>query len=289
MAFEHPGKHLTAAQQKYLLALYRLQITGVRQVDVANELGVSKASTHKIIHDLMEEGYIMRRNRCEIYLSEQGQKLAEQLDDLYTTVTQYLLNNLELEGEQAQKEALDLALCMSPDFIDAFLRKIEDARTGRVVRSIEKQQLSEVLKEGIYQVPFQLLRQKEDKVSMGDKGFDHPCMLELRNGVCTLYLTLCDLTYRSVAGRILQGSLEHLWYYENGICKEAEITHQGCRIPVDQMQLQFDTHGNLRSGEINVRVRSSVGTFAMPESQARLKFNFRACKRLPDNEAGTTA
>ncbi len=46
-------ENLTATQEKYLLALYRLQITGVSQVEVAHELGVTEASTSKTIRDLI--------------------------------------------------------------------------------------------------------------------------------------------------------------------------------------------------------------------------------------------
>lgn len=278
-----PQDTLTVVQKKYLLALYRLQITGVSQVEIANELGVTKSSAHKIIHALMELGLIRRRNRCEIYLSKEGTDLAEKLDDQYTTVTEYLLSNLELEGETARREALMIALQMSPAFIEAFLNKIEGERIQYPSSREKNCSLSSLLKDGVYQLPFQLLRLYEDRVSMGDKGFAHPCYLKLQDGVGCLELNLCEMSCKSIAGRVLDGKLDHLWFYENGTYKEAKITDQVCYIPVNEMALGFDSHGNLRSGVMTVRVKSSVGIFAMPEAQARLKFNFRSCKLVETN------
>ena len=44
--------------------------------------------------------------------------------------------------------------------------------------------------------------------------------------------------------------------------------------------MKLDTHGNPRSGCLPVRVAASVGDSVMPESNARLIFNFRAMKKV---------
>lgn len=176
---EHQRKpepeNLTATQEKYLLALYRLQITGVTQMEVAKELGVTSVSTSKTIRELITKGFVNRDNHFCISLSSEGMALADALDDRYTTIVRYLADGLDMEEEQAAKEALELALHMSPEFSAALLRKIEeDAVQQYPLHYQDICPIADVLKDGVYELPFQLLRLKEDRVSMGNKGFPAP-------------------------------------------------------------------------------------------------------------------
>ena len=78
---------------------------------------------------------------------------------------------------------------------------------------------------------------------------------------------------------MLTGKLTQLRYYTESGYQEAQITEDLCNITLEQMELQLDTHGNPRGGCLPVKVRTSVGVGAMPESNARLIFNFRAMKK----------
>ncbi len=272
-------ENLTATQEKYLLALYRLQITGVSQVEVAHELGVTEASTSKTIRELITLGLVERKKSCGISLTVEGNLLAERLDDRYTTIMRYLMDGLDMDEDRAEQEALDITMQMSPEFSASFLRKIEQNTVRYPINYKDNCQLSKVLKDGVYEVPFQLLRLKEDRISMGDKGFLHPAVLELKDGVATVQLKLTELSCRSVVGRMLTGKLTQLRYYTESGYQEAQITEDLCNITLEQMELQLDTHGNPRGGCLPVKVRTSVGVGAMPESNARLIFNFRAMKK----------
>lgn len=278
--------NLTATQKKYLLALYRLQITGVSQMEVARELGVTSVSTSKTIRELVARGLVDRQTQFSVSLSEAGKLLAEQLDDQYTTIMRFLSSGMDLDEEAANKEALELALRMSPKFAGAFLRKIEEDSVQYPVNYQDLCPVASVLKEGVYELPFQLLRLQENKVSMGDKGFLHPCVLEVKDGMATIRLALNEMScrHKSVAGRPLTGKLTQLRYRVDGMYQEAQITEDSCQIVLEKLEMKLDTHGNPRSGCLPVRVATSVGVNVMPESNARLIFNFRAMKkRLPEH------
>lgn len=275
--------NLTATQEKYLLALYRLQITGVSQMEVARELGVTPVSTSKTMRELVEEGLVERKNQFSIQLSQEGQQLAERLDDRYTTIMWFLASGLDMEENLAEQEALELALAMSPEFSAAFLRKIEEDAVQYPVNYQDICTVAQVLREGRYTLPFQLLRLQEDKVSMGDKGFLHPCLLEVRDGRAELTLYLSDVSCRcrSVAGRPMVGRLTQLRYRVDGDYQEAQMEEARCCISLERLEMKLDTHGNPRSGCLPVRVATSVGVNVMPHSSARLILNFRAMKKLP--------
>lgn len=117
---------------------------------------------------------------------------------------------------------------------------------------------------------------------MGDKGFLHPCTLTVKNGTATVKLFLSEMScrHKSVAGRTLSGRLIQLRYRIDSAYQEASITEDSCQITLERLEMKLDTHGNPRSGCLPVRVAASVGDSVMPESNARLIFNFRAMKKV---------
>lgn len=273
-------QQLSVTQQKYLFTLYRLQITGVKQSELASEIGVSRPAANRVVQELLDLGLVMQQKQRKISLSQQGEAIAAQLDDQLTAIVQYLMADMEMDEDALSRQALDLALNMSAEYRAACLKKIEKHLCRKPLPQNGKAKLQDVWAFGTYQIPFQLLQQKEDTSSMGDSGFVHPCILQLNDTQSSVILTLCDLNCKSIAGRVLNGRLQQLWYNSGSEWVAAEVTDTECRIPTDGMQLMLDSHGTLRTGELQVRVRASVGAFAMPESYARLKFNFRAAKRI---------
>lgn len=271
---------LTVSQQKYLFTLYRLQITDVKQSDLAEEAGVSRPAINRVMQELMDMGLVVQRKQRKICLSERGERIAEALDDQLTAIVQYLAADMDMDETVAMRQSLDIALNMQPDYRAACLRKIDKQQCRKPLPQDGSVKLQDVLQPGTYRVPFQLLHLREDKTSMGDAGFTHPCTLELTAAGGALYLPLCDLKCVSQAGRALTGRLKTLYYNAGNDWQEADVSDTECRIPTEYMALTLDNHGTLRTGELQVKVRASVGPFAMPESCARLKFNFRTCKKL---------
>ena len=71
-------RKLTSAKIKYLSVLYELSRngTGVRSVDVARELNVSRPSVHSMMEKLRADGYIKKSSYGAAYLTERGENTA---------------------------------------------------------------------------------------------------------------------------------------------------------------------------------------------------------------------
>ena len=75
------GHSLTMANEDYLEAIYRIMTEGgmgagegVRSVDVAERLDVSKASVNKAISTLREAGYVEQTRYGRVMLTEEDRK-----------------------------------------------------------------------------------------------------------------------------------------------------------------------------------------------------------------------
>lgn len=118
---------LTPAQKKYLLTMYQLDSSIVRQVDVADKLGVTKASTHKVIHDLIDMGLVERYDRCSIALSEKGLFAAVSFHACYSAIVADLLRDLPPEKAcQQQQNALEAVLRMPLELVQEIVRSREN-------------------------------------------------------------------------------------------------------------------------------------------------------------------
>ncbi|MBR2595584.1 MAG: MarR family transcriptional regulator [Solobacterium sp.] len=71
-------RKLTSAKIRYLSVLYELSRdgTGVRSVDVARELNVSRPSVHSMMEKLRADGYIKKSSYGAAYLTERGKNTA---------------------------------------------------------------------------------------------------------------------------------------------------------------------------------------------------------------------
>lgn len=120
---------LTPAQKKYLLTLYQLDSSIVAQVDIANQLGVTKASTHKVIHDLIGLGLVERYDRCSIALPEKGLLAAVNLYDCCSVIVADLLRYLPPEKFCQQRQgALEAVLKMPLELVQELLHSLEEVK-----------------------------------------------------------------------------------------------------------------------------------------------------------------
>lgn len=107
---------MTAAELKYLIALDKLYdgIHGVKLVDVARELDVSKVSVHKAMEKLEETGHVARDPTGRVCVTELGNAaVREALVSVY-----YLADLLEhycwMNARDAYCEAVN-AVCAVSD------------------------------------------------------------------------------------------------------------------------------------------------------------------------------
>ncbi len=100
-------KRLTAIQIRYLLAIYQLNRRGsVRSSEIADSLGVSRPSTHRMLDQLMKADLITKDKYSSIDLTESSRKTMEQYYNGFLHISSSLHEGLDLSMDIAETGAL---------------------------------------------------------------------------------------------------------------------------------------------------------------------------------------
>ena len=93
--------------EDYLETIYLLckQNAFVRSVDIANELGYTKASVSRAMRILREEGLVTIAEDGQVKLTKSGQKTAMDIYDRHTLIRDFFRNELGVNDITAQKDA----------------------------------------------------------------------------------------------------------------------------------------------------------------------------------------
>ena len=108
------------SQENYLETIYILQKNKgtCRSVDIANELGFSKPSVSVAMKHLRENGYIEVMGDGNIRLLEPGRKIAEELFERHTIITECLIS-LGVPEAVAVEDACRIEHVISQESFDA--------------------------------------------------------------------------------------------------------------------------------------------------------------------------
>ncbi len=99
---------MSMSNEDYLEAIVMLGGTtkqAVRSVDVANRLGVSKASVNKAVNYLKDNGYVDQPFYGGITLTASGQKYGRAIYKRHRYLTTFLAKELGIAPETAEREA----------------------------------------------------------------------------------------------------------------------------------------------------------------------------------------
>ncbi len=113
-------KHgLTPAIEDYLEAIYLLDTEqkGVRSIDVATNLSVSKPSVNKAIHNLCLSGLATQAKYSLIHLTDKGREKAREVINRHCTIKEFLLNVLRVSEQTAEQEACLIEHAMSNETV----------------------------------------------------------------------------------------------------------------------------------------------------------------------------
>lgn len=122
---------LTRAGEDYLEAIYRLATDGgegdgsVRSVDVADQLGVSKASVNKALSMLKETGMVEQSRYGRVTLTPQGRKYAALVWRSHRALRMFLESDLGVEPEMADREACLMEHVLSEDTMERLIGYLE--------------------------------------------------------------------------------------------------------------------------------------------------------------------
>lgn len=98
---------LTFTMQNYLEAIYELSPNGdgVRVTDIADRLGVTKASTNSAMSSLSEKGLIVSEKYKEVFLTDDGLRIAKLTANKHHIIQQFLIKVLKVDADIADEDA----------------------------------------------------------------------------------------------------------------------------------------------------------------------------------------
>ncbi|OUO33679.1 metal-dependent transcriptional regulator [Olsenella sp. An293] len=126
----HEDHALTKASEDYLETIYRLSLEGagdgsVRSVDVAEQLGVSKASVNKALSTLKESGMVEQSRYGRVTLTERGREYAALVWRAHRAIRLFLESDLGVEAQRADEEACLMEHVLSEDTMGRLIAYLE--------------------------------------------------------------------------------------------------------------------------------------------------------------------
>jgi Mn-dependent DtxR family transcriptional regulator len=109
------------ASEDYLESIYRIMVdqdafeTGIRSVDVAEQLEVSKASVNKAIATLKDRGMVEQTRYGRVTLTEQGREYGKDVWHRHRTLRLFLTEELGVDSDTADDEACLMEHDLSED------------------------------------------------------------------------------------------------------------------------------------------------------------------------------
>lgn len=126
------GHDLSMASEDYLESIYRImsqndgmQNQGVRSVDVAEQLGVSKASVSKALSTLKDAGMIEQARYGRVTLTEEGKRYAKRVWRTHRMLRSFLHDELGVDEQVADEEACLLEHYLSAETTDRWCSYLE--------------------------------------------------------------------------------------------------------------------------------------------------------------------
>lgn len=119
------------ASEDYLESIYRIMKEqpednrSVRSVDVAEQLGVSKASVSKALSSLRQAGMVEQTRYGRVWLTEEGEAYARRVWRSHRVLRAFLSNELGVDSEVADEEACLIEHYLSEDTMNRWCDYLE--------------------------------------------------------------------------------------------------------------------------------------------------------------------
>jgi DtxR family Mn-dependent transcriptional regulator len=111
---------MTQSQEDYLEMVSFLSDEGaVRVTDIAARLGFSKPSVSAALKLLEERGLVSHARYGTVALTCEGQKLAASVRERHNLIKRFLVSNLHVSGETAEKDACKMEHILSDETINS--------------------------------------------------------------------------------------------------------------------------------------------------------------------------
>lgn len=114
-------KKLTESIEDYIETIYldfSKDNRGVRITDLAQAMGVSKASANDAVKKLKAMGYVEHERYGQIYLTEEGQEKGVQIYEKHCIITEFLEQVLQVSPAVAEHDACCIEHIISAETFD---------------------------------------------------------------------------------------------------------------------------------------------------------------------------
>lgn len=261
---------------RVLLSLVKEDSETCTVTGIAKTLGEEKYTVSRILTGLEKEGLLDRSDIRHPALTEEGRKVAQ----VYGEKIRITMNHLIYEGvdvENAKSDAYSWALYNTEQTMEVIRKGEEQYRVKYELRgkhAFSGAELCEKLKDGIYRFPFIIYREhvrNGSNLSMSNEGFEHPCILQVKNGKGTIQLRAVKMKRKSgVDGKIMSGRVKSMKYLEEGVFVNAETSGDILSFPASVLNFVNigEGIGQILHGSVCLKMTCSVGVIHMPESKA---------------------
>ena len=118
---------MTPSKENYLKIILELSSEeGIRSIDIANALGVSKASVSNMMNVLRDEGYVTKEKYGVVTLTESGKNVAVNIKRRYEVLKRFLHHVFGVEAGMAAEDACRMEHLISSETADCMERKLEE-------------------------------------------------------------------------------------------------------------------------------------------------------------------
>jgi Mn-dependent DtxR family transcriptional regulator len=111
---------ISKSLEEYVKVMYVLKMNKgeIRVTDIANSLGVSKASVNKAIKQLDTEKIVEYETYGEIKLTLEGERIAKKILEAYDITYLFLNEILQVDSQLAESEAKEMKNVLSDDTLN---------------------------------------------------------------------------------------------------------------------------------------------------------------------------
>ena len=243
---------------------------------ISRTLNASKQTISRIIIYLEKSGLVDRSNLRHPVLTDEGQRTAQNFAEKINLYLNYLTHK-GVNLQSAKKDAYLWALYNSDDTLNAIRRQEELYRVKHEMRDQYKftgSQFCRKLADGEYEIPFCIYREhihNGSNISMANQGFEHPCILSVKNGSGVIQLRSTPISAVSAStGKSMSGMVRSLKFFDNGNYIGAENSGSILSFPADTINFLNvgDGNGRMFHGTLLMKMQCNAGTVHMPESEA---------------------
>lgn len=124
--------HLTMANEDYLECIVRIELEdaptqeeGIRSVEIAQRLEVSKASVNKAITSLKAQGMVEQAHYGKVRLTDLGREVGLRVWRRHRMLRAFLTDELGVEFARADEEACRMEHALSDDTMNRWIEHME--------------------------------------------------------------------------------------------------------------------------------------------------------------------